>query len=69
MVHAAWCGVMHGVRVSVACRARLPEPVDRAADAPADENCGKRAVQAPVEERTLPQAFPKNAVPGIKGYA
>ena len=69
MVRAAWCGVMRGVRVSVACRARLPEPVNRAADAPADGNCGKRAVQAPVVEHTSPPAFPNNAVPGIKGDA
>ena len=69
MVHATWCGVRHGVRVGVACDACLPEPVDRAADASAGENCGRRAVQASMVERTLPQAFPNNAVPGIKGYA
>ena len=57
------------MRVGVACDARLPDPVDRAAAAPARENCGKRAVQAQVQEVTPPQAFPNNAVPGIKGYA
>ena len=54
---AACCGV----------GARLPESVDRAAAAPARENCGKRAVQAPVEECTPPQAFPNDAACSIKG--
>ena len=67
MVHSAWCVCECGAGCSVG--ARLPEFVDRAAVAPADGNCGKRAAQAPVEEQTSPPAFPNNAVPGIKGDA
>ena len=72
------CGVVarlsEPVDSGVRCRRRrsddhLPEFVDRAAVAPADGNCGKRAVQAPVVEHTSPPAFPNNAVPGIKGDA
>ena len=58
MAHATWCGVRRGVRVSVVCHARLPEPVDRAADAPAGGNCDRRAVEASVVKHTLPQGVP-----------
>ena len=46
------------MRVSVVCHARLPEPVDRAADAPAGGNCDRRAVEASVVKHTLPQGVP-----------